>query len=222
MPTQVIDFRKAGVPKLETGVPVGRGFLHSLLYQGKVNLAVDDHLEIWAKVPNDEHWYVQQWSVLDFTNAAGNPNGWRALTQWLELPRWKSVTGVAGTPAQGAWTEDTNPDTVALVWTEWWDGVTPIAWEDFTALPIASIPRRLIRCTDPVWSFPRWPASSDWTIKMYTASEASGDLRKINTIVNVVRFREEDADFKRLMREDGSEFLLHDIHMEAHRPILGQ
>lgn len=210
----VLDLTQAELPDWNKGVPVGRGMLHYLVFNWfPPAFIAGDNLDVRGKVPADEHWYVLQWSVQDLTNA-NTPNGWEAQLMFLELDRWEVTE--TNPPAQLA----ANLGT--LVWNRWWDGKDYLTWDSEAIVGFPEFSRLIVRCTDPVWSMPRWPAGMQWRTLSFASEEPSaGSLRYFTEMV-VLRFRQPDYDFKRLLQEDGVEFLFKDLHMQEHRPVLGQ
>lgn len=218
------DFTGLALPNIVKGVPIGRGFLHGLTYVASANLNVDDDLMLKIKVPTDEHWYILQWLVDDNTLAANHPNGWKA--QWLayNLERGVSPTASVADPTpQGKFNEPTTAPGIGLkTWLRWWDGSTYIAWEDYAASGISNAGTLIVRCTDPVWCMPRVPPGVIMNLLSSSAETASGAELTMAWEMIVLRFRLEDYDHKRLVRENGAEAVaLTDVHMQQHRPILG-
>lgn len=213
MPTQ--DFQQSELPDWNKGIPVGRGMLHWLIFSWATPVfPALDTLEIIGKVPADEHWYVLQWQINDSTDA-GAPNGWQVQAMFLELSGWFVFLDTPPAEIGGA-TRGT------LVWNRWWDGKDYLTWDAEAIVGLSSLSRLIVRCTDPVWSMPRWPAGTRWRVKSIQAEEPSAGGLGFNMQMVVLRFRQSDYDFKRLLQEDGVEFLFKDLHMQEHRPVLGQ
>lgn len=224
MANTILDYRQTPYPDIVRGAPVGRGYRFALQFNGEADLAVGDNILIRGKVPADEHWYVLQWYVSDATAAApaGEANGWKVQLLRQKLDRFVSPTAINGSTPPGPWTESTAT-AHPITWARWWDGVTYVAWDDDEVVGIDEVSPLIVRCTDPVWSLPRWDAGMEFSLESIEAEQASGFARSFVWIVVVIRYRLEDYDFKRLVREDGPGFVaLNDLHMQQHRPVLGQ
>lgn len=224
MATLNLDYRENPLPDIVKGIPEGRGYRMSLRFQGLVDLAVEDILNQWIRVPNDEHWYVKQFFNDDQARSGGSSNGWRAMVMYASFPLQQSPVTVPGTKNNAPWTEQTHFQTWSLIWNRWAPGgVGYIYWiEHYPSLP-AGEGTVIVRCTDPVWSEARWGPGTEVLIQSKYAEIATATPQPFSLEMNVVRYRTEDADLRNLEMLDGREKVLAtDVHMVQHYPALGE
>ena len=225
MAIQRIDFRDSPLPDMVRGQQLGRGWIQTLRYNANVNLVVGDDLELYIKVPPEEHWYVLNWYCEDFTNDVGAPNGWDALLMYSAVPTYRSPPHTTTSAPTFPWNVAQTGAVVGGAWTIIWnrfiDGSDPIYWDEFKNVGIAQVGANRINAMDPDFAQPRWWQSLDIAVASRKAEKASGGSQDFVLHVQVVRFPLAQDDFNRLSLL-GDDFLQRDAHMATHRPILGQ
>lgn len=202
------DLTESGLPSIDAGHPVFRGWVHDLNYRVSVNIGVGDKLVVDGAVPSGEQWNVVNFSVCDRLLGLSGEAAWKQLGLQVAFPAQMSPVATAAdrTPS-GAWTLQVGFSYYPpLVWSESWDGTSYIGWGH------SDNPRVVAAGVD--MSRQIWPAGTRFRLRMEDSEAAAAAEYFLTLRLNVVRFRSPDQDLRRLTAHGRSkeQVLLQDVH----------